>query len=109
MDEKSLIESSGQQELTQAKKAVKNAYRQLRAMKDDELQKVLEVINDKDLILERKDINFGVEVDENRKLNTCVHRGEPSKDKNILTDPEIDDYWMTGYYPNETYIKFKFE
>lgn len=109
MDEKSRIESSGQQELTQAKKNVKNAYRQLRAMKDEELQQVLEVIYDKDLILERKDVKFDVEVDENRRLNTYHLRGDPSKDKNILTDPEIDDYWMTGFSPNETYVKFKFE
>lgn len=51
-----------------------------------------------------------MEVDEKVTFftNKPDYKGK-KKSKDSLTDPSIDDYWMTGFEPNVTYVKFKFE
>lgn len=111
MAAKKNIISSGQLELSLKTKAVKSAYKQLKAIKDDELKEVLEIIEEKGSTIEMKNIDYDVEIDERRRYRTYTQRGEYRSIKPML-DPErndYNDYWMTGFVPGETYVIFKFK
>jgi hypothetical protein len=53
-------------------------------------------------------VEYDIEIDKNRTMKTTGFAGR-KKDIAPLLDPEIDDFWMTSFEKNVTYVKFKFK